>query len=36
MRDRLWDDIVKNLNKKYSIFSFRIDGDIDIVASKKN
>lgn len=35
MRDRLWDDIVKNLNKKYSIFSFRIDGDIDIVASKK-
>lgn len=35
MRDRLWDDIVKNLNKKYSIFSFRIDGDMDIVASKK-
>lgn len=35
MKDRLWDDIVKNLNKKYSIFSFRIDGDMDIVASKK-
>ena len=35
MQDRLWDDVIKNLNKKYSIFSFRIEGDMDIVASKK-
>lgn len=35
MKDSLWDDIDKNLNKKYSIFSFRIEGDRDIVASKK-
>lgn len=34
-KDSLWDDIDKNLNKKYSIFSFRIEGDRDIVASKK-
>lgn len=33
--DPLWDEINKNLNKKYSIFSFLIDGDTDIVASKK-
>ena len=35
MQDRLWNDVIKNLNKKYSIFSFRIEGDMDIVASKK-
>lgn len=35
MQDILWDDVIKNLNKKYSIFSFRIEGDMDIVASKK-
>lgn len=35
MQDRLWDDVIKNLNKKYSMFSFRIEGDMDIVASKK-
>lgn len=33
--DPLWEDIQKNLNKKYSIFSFRIDGDTKIVAEKK-
>ena len=33
--DPLWIDIVKNLNKKYSIFSFLIDGDTEIVACKK-
>lgn len=33
--DPLWTDIVKNLNKKYSIFSFLIEGDTGIVASKK-
>lgn len=32
--DSLWDDIVKNLNKKYSLFSFLIEGQTDIVASK--
>lgn len=32
--DPLWDDICKNLNKKYSTFSFLIEGDIQIVASK--
>lgn len=33
--DPLWIDIVKNLNKKYSTFSFIIEGDTEIVASKK-
>lgn len=35
-QDVLWDDIAKNLNKKYSTFSFLIDGDTEIVASKKD
>lgn len=35
-RDPLWDDIVKNLNKKYSIFSFLIEGQTNIIASKKS
>lgn len=33
--DPLWEDICKNLSKKYSVFSFLIEGDTDIVASKK-
>ena len=33
--DPLWTDIIKNLNKKYSIFSFLLEGDTDIVACKK-
>lgn len=33
--DPLWVDIVKNLNKKYSTFSFLVEGDTEIVASKK-
>ena len=33
--DPLWDDIVKSLNKQYSIFSFLIEGDTEIVATKK-
>lgn len=33
--DPLWNDIVKNLKKKYSTFSFLIEGDTRIVASKK-
>ena len=33
--DVLWDDIKKNLSKKYSTFSFRIEGDLKIVAEKK-
>lgn len=32
--DPLWEEIIKNLNKKYSTFSFLIEGDTDIVASK--
>ena len=32
--DALWPDIVKNLNKKYSTFSFLIEGDTKIVAEK--
>lgn len=33
--DPLWDDIIKNLNKKYSMFSFLIEGGTEIVASKR-
>lgn len=33
--DPLWDDIKKNLSKKYSTFSFRIEGDTQIVAEKR-
>lgn len=33
--DPLWPDIVKNLNKKYSMFSFLVEGDTEIVAAKK-
>lgn len=34
-QDALWGDIVKNLSKKYSTFSFRIEGDTKIVAEKR-
>lgn len=34
-QDPLWEDIKKNLSKKYSIFSFRIEGDLKILAEKK-
>lgn len=34
--DSLWEEIVANLNKKYSLFSFLIEGDTEIVASKQN
>lgn len=33
--DVLWSDISKNLNKKYSMFSFLIEGDTEIVACKR-
>ena len=33
--DPLWPEIEKNLNKKFSTFSFLIDGDTKIVAEKK-
>ena len=33
--DSLWSEIEKNLNKKYSTFSFLIEGDTKIVAEKK-
>lgn len=32
--DPLWEEIIKNLNKKFSFFSFRIDGDDKILAEK--
>lgn len=34
-RDPLWEDIKKCLSKKYSTFSFRIDGDLRILSEKK-
>ena len=34
-QDSLWPEIEKNLNKKFSTFSFLIDGDTKIVAEKK-
>ena len=33
--DPLWEDIKKNLSKKYSTFSFRIEGDTEIIAEKR-
>lgn len=33
--DALWQDIVKNLNRKYSTFSFLVEGDTEIVATKQ-
>lgn len=33
--DPLWDEVCKNLNKKYSTFSFLIEGDTEIVAAKR-
>ena len=32
--DPLWDEVARNLNKKYSFFSFIIEGDTRIVAEK--
>lgn len=34
-QDPLWEDVAKNLSKKYSFFTFRIDGDTKVVAQKK-
>ena len=34
-KDSLWPEILKNLNKKFSTFSFLIEGDTEIVAAKK-
>ena len=34
-KDPLWEIIRKNLSKKYSTFSFRIEGDTKIIAEKK-
>lgn len=33
--DPLWEDIKKNLSKKYSTFSFRVEGETKIMAEKK-
>ena len=35
VHDPLWTEIKKCLSKKYSVFSFRIDGDTKIIAEKK-
>lgn len=34
-KDPLWEEVTKSLTKKYAVFSFRIDGDTEIVAQKK-
>ncbi len=34
-RDPLWEEIKKNLSKKYSVFSFRIDGERKIIAERQ-
>ena len=34
-KDSLWPELLKNLNKKFSTFSFLIEGDTEIVAAKK-
>lgn len=34
-QDPLWEEVKKNLSKKYSTFSFRIEGDLKIMAEKK-
>lgn len=33
--DSLWNEVVKNLNKKFSTFSFLVEGDTKIVAEKQ-
>lgn len=33
--DPLWPDIIKNLNKKFSTFSFLIEGEMEIIASNR-
>lgn len=33
--DPLWEDIIKNLSKKFSRFSFRIEGEDEIIAEKE-
>lgn len=33
--DPLWDEIVKNLSKKFSTFSFLVAGDTEIIASQR-
>ena len=35
-QDPLWEDIEKCLSKKYATFSFRIEGDLKIVAEQKS
>ena len=34
-KDPLWPEILKNLNKKFSTFSFLIEGNTEIIAEKK-
>lgn len=33
-KDPLWDDVVRNLNKKFSNFSFILEGDTKLIAEK--
>lgn len=34
-QDPLWEEVEKNLSKKFSNFSFRIDGDTELIAEKQ-
>lgn len=34
-KDELWNEVEKNLNKKFSSFSFLVNGDKDIIATKR-
>ena len=34
--DSLWEEVTSNLNKKYSVFSFLMEGETEIMASKQN
>lgn len=34
-KDPLWDDVVRNLNKKFSNFSFILEGDTKLIAEKQ-
>ncbi|MDE7465171.1 MAG: type I-C CRISPR-associated protein Cas8c/Csd1 [Muribaculaceae bacterium] len=36
IRDPLWPEIIKNLDKKYSNFSFRLQGEKDILAERSD
>lgn len=35
-QDPLWEDVKKNLSKKYSTFSFRLEGEMKMIAEQKS